>query len=94
MNGRTFHILGIPLRSGSLVPGTENDALAYRDADISGRLQLAGSAALDEGDLAVPSYLPHHTVPPVAIGQARELFGICSRVAYSRGLVSPVACRY
>jgi arginase family enzyme len=65
MSGRTFHILGVPLRSGSLTPGTESDAPAYREVRLCERLRAAGSAAVDEGDLAVPSYLPHHTIPPV-----------------------------
>jgi arginase len=62
---RTFHILGLPLRSGSMMPGTENDAPAYREAKLSERLRAAGHAAIDEGDLVIPSYLPHHAVPPM-----------------------------
>jgi hypothetical protein len=27
----TYHVFGVPLRSGSLVPGNENGAQAYRD---------------------------------------------------------------
>jgi arginase len=65
MSNRIFHILGVPLRSGSMMPGTENDAPAYRDARVADRLRAAGVAVVDEGDLALPSYLPHHTVPPV-----------------------------
>jgi arginase len=64
MSGRTFHILGVPLRSGSLTPGTESDAPSYRNADLLASLGTAGCTAIDEGDLAVPSYLPHHAVPP------------------------------
>jgi arginase len=62
---RTYHVLGVPLRTGSLYPGNENDAQAYRDADLLGRLQSTGCQARDEGDLAIPSYLPHHTIPPI-----------------------------
>jgi arginase len=62
---RTFHILGVPLRTGSLYPGSENDAQAYRDARLLARLKAAGRAAVDDGDVAIPSYLPHHTVPPI-----------------------------
>jgi len=29
----TYVVLGVPLRAGSLYPGNENDAQAYRDAD-------------------------------------------------------------
>jgi arginase family enzyme len=63
--GRTYHVLGVPLRSGSLVPGSENDAQAYRDAGLLTRLQTAGCRATDHGDLAIPSYLPHHAIPPI-----------------------------
>ena len=47
------------------MPGTESDAPAYREAGLLERLHAAGHTAIDEGDLAIPSYLPHHTVPPV-----------------------------
>ena len=63
--GRTYHVLGIPLRTGSLYPGSEDDARAYRDAGLVARLQAAGCEAVDEGDVAIPSYLPHHTIPPI-----------------------------
>src|SRR5947209_7693570 len=62
---RTYHILGVPLRTGSLYPGNENDAQAYRDAHLVARLKTAGCNAVDEGDLAIPSYLPHHSIPPI-----------------------------
>ncbi len=60
-----YHILGVPLRSGSLMPGSENDAQGYRDAQLVARLQAAGCQAIDEGDVAIPSYLPHHSIPPI-----------------------------
>jgi arginase len=62
---RAVHVLGVPLRTGSLYPGSENDAQAYRDAGLLARLQAAGCVVVDEGDVAIPSYLPHHTVPPI-----------------------------
>lgn len=62
---RTYHVLGVPLRSGSLYPGSENDAQAYRDAGLMARLARAGRRAVDAGDVAIPSYLPHHTIPPI-----------------------------
>ena len=62
---RTYHVLGVPLRAGSLTPGGENDARAFREAELLTRLHTAGVRAIDEGDLAIPSYLPHHTVPPI-----------------------------
>jgi arginase len=62
---RSYHIFGVPLRTGSLVPGNENDAQAYRDVQIVSRLQAVGCNVVDEGDVAIPSYLPHHSVPPI-----------------------------
>jgi arginase len=63
--GRTYHVLGVPLRTGSLYPGSEDDAQAYRDAGLLARLRAAGCEAVDEGDVAIPSYLPHHMIPPI-----------------------------
>ena len=60
-----YHFLGVPLRTGSSVPGNENDAQAYRDAQFIQRLKAAGCNAADDGDVAIPGYLPHHTVPPI-----------------------------
>ena len=62
---RTYQVLGVPLRTGSLVPGSENDALPFREARLVERLREASGNALDAGDVEIPSYLPHHTVPPV-----------------------------
>ena len=62
---RTFHILGVPLRTGSLYPGNENDAQPYRDVQLLARLRAAGCKAFDDGDIAIPSYLPHHSIPPI-----------------------------
>jgi hypothetical protein len=56
--GRMFHILGVPLRTGSLYPGNESDAQAYRDVKLLARLRAAGCQALDDGDVAIPSYIP------------------------------------
>lgn len=64
-DGPTYHVLGVPLRSGSFIPGNEDDAGAYRDAGLVGRLVDAGIRAVDEGDVDVPSYLPHHAIPPI-----------------------------
>jgi hypothetical protein len=30
MMGPTYHVVGVPFRTGSLYPGSENDAQAYR----------------------------------------------------------------
>jgi len=62
---RSYHVLGVPLRTGSLYPGSENDAQAYRDVGLVGRLQRAGRGAVDGGDVAIPSYVPHHAIPPI-----------------------------
>ena len=61
----TVRLLGVPLRSGSLYPGNENDARGYRDAGVTSLLSRAGVSVVDEGDLAIPSYLPHHSIPPL-----------------------------
>jgi|RhiMetdeSRZDD1v2_1073273.scaffolds.fasta_scaffold70301_4 arginase len=62
---RRYHVLGVPLRTGSLYPGSENDAQAYRDVGLVARLQRAGRGVVDGGDVAIPSYLPHHAIPPI-----------------------------
>jgi arginase len=64
-DGRTYHVLGVPLRTGSLYPGNENDAQAYRDAGLVARLQAAGCRVVDDMDISIPSYLPHHAIPPI-----------------------------
>ena len=60
-----YHVLGVPLRTGSLYPGSENDAQAYRDVGLVARLERGGRGVVDEGDVAIPSYLPHHAIPPI-----------------------------
>ncbi len=62
---RVYRVLGIPLRSGSLYPGNENDAQAYRDIGFVDQLKNAGIEASDEGNVGIPTYLPHHSVPPI-----------------------------
>ena len=32
--GRTYHVLGVPLRTGSLYPGSENDAQLRRALEL------------------------------------------------------------
>jgi arginase family enzyme len=61
----TLRLLGVPLRSGSLYPGSENDAQGYRDAGLLDLLHKAGNKVVDDGDLEIPSYLPHHSIPPI-----------------------------
>jgi arginase len=64
-NELTYHVLGVPLRAGSLYPGSENDAQAFREVHLTQRLEAAGCQVIDEGDVAIPSYLPHHNIPPI-----------------------------
>jgi arginase len=64
-SGPVYVVLGVPLRTGSLYPGNENDAQAYREAGIIESLTAAGCNVLDGGDIPIPSYLPHHAVPPI-----------------------------
>jgi arginase len=64
-SGPIYVVLGVPLRTGSLYPGNENDAQAYRQAGIIASLTTAGCDVLDGGDIPIPSYLPHHSVPPI-----------------------------
>ena len=77
-NELTYHLLGVPLRTGSLYPGSENDAQAYRDAHLLRCLEAAGCQVFDEGDVAIPSYLPHHHIPPIKTGLDRVLPGTVS----------------
>lgn len=62
---RVYDLFGVPLRSGSLYPGNENDALAYREAGLLESLKTAGITAADCGDIPIPSFLPHHSIPPI-----------------------------
>jgi arginase len=63
--GTIYHVLGVPYRTGSLTPGSEHDAQPYRDIGFVAQLQAAGCEAIDGGDIPLPSYLPHHEVPPI-----------------------------
>jgi arginase len=60
-----YHLIGVPLRTGSLYPGSEKDAQAYRDSQLLRRLESVGCQLVDEGDVPIPSYLPHHSIPPI-----------------------------
>ena len=72
---RTYHVFGVPLRSGSLLPGSENDAQSYRDVHLLDRLQAAGCKASDDGDVAIrPGYLPHFIRPRfMKLGRDRDI---------------------
>jgi arginase len=65
MADHTYRVLGVPLRAGSLLPGNENDGQAYREVQLVARLQAVGCKAVDDGDVTIPSYLPHHSIPPI-----------------------------
>ena len=64
-HSRVYHLLGVPLRAGSFYPGTEDDAKAYREAGLIDRMRAAGCEVVDDGDIQIPNYLPHHAIPPV-----------------------------
>jgi arginase family enzyme len=76
-SARTYRILGVPLRAGSLLPGNENDAQAYREVQLVKRLEAAGSKAIDDGDVQIPSYLPHHSIPPIRSWPAPRIAWEC-----------------
>jgi arginase family enzyme len=63
--GAIYHVFGVPYRTGSLTPGSEHDAQPYRDTGFVAHLQTAGCDAIDDGDFPLPSYLPHHEIPPI-----------------------------
>src|SRR5664279_4142363 len=74
---RSYQVLGVPLRAGSLLPGNENDAQTYRDAGLIEHLRAAGCTAIDAGDVAIPSYLPHHSIPPIRSWPAPRIAWEC-----------------
>jgi len=76
-HGPKYRILGVPLRAGSLLPGNENDAQAYREAHLVERLREAGCSVVDDGDVAIPSYLPHHSIPPIRSWPAPRIAWEC-----------------
>jgi len=60
-----YHLIGVPLRAGSLYPGSENDAQAYRDTQLLQRLKAGRCQTIDGGDVPIPNYMPHHSIPPI-----------------------------
>jgi arginase len=77
VSARTYRLLGVPLRAGSLLPGNENDAQAYREVQLLKRLEAAGCKAIDDGDVAIPSFLPHHAIPPIRSWPAPRIAWEC-----------------
>jgi hypothetical protein len=87
---RTYHVLGVPLRAGSLYPGNENDAEAYREVQLLARLNAVGCRALDEGNVAIPSYLPHHSIPPIRSWPGPRIAWDCVREPIEPYLQQPM----
>jgi arginase len=75
--GPTYHLLGVPLRAGSLLPGNEDDAQAYREVQLLSRLEAVGCKAVDDGNVPIPSYLPHHSIPPIRSWPAPRIAWEC-----------------
>jgi arginase len=90
---RTYHVLGVPLRAGSLYPGNENDAEAYREVQLLARLSAVGCKALDEGNVAIPSYLPHHSIPPIRSWPGPRIAWDCVRERIEPTCNSPCTSR-
>jgi arginase family enzyme len=78
-SARTYRILGVPLRAGSLLPGSEDDAQAYREVQLLERLHSAGCNAIDDGNVPIPNYLPHHSIPPIRSWPAPRIAWECIR---------------
>jgi arginase len=70
-------VIGVPLRAGSLLPGNEDDAQAYREAHLVERLRNAGCDVVDDGNVKIPSYLPHHSIPPIRSWPAPRIAWEC-----------------
>lgn len=85
----TYRILGVPLRAGSLLPGNEDDAQAYREVQLLKRLQAVGCKAVDDGDVTIPSYLPHHSIPPIRSWPAPRIAWECVRDRVTPLLLQP-----
>ena len=75
-----YDIFGVPLRTGSLYPGTENDAIAYREAGIIDQFRSAGMHAADRGDIrhSQLSPAPLHSSSKKLARPAHRL-GLCQR---------------
>ncbi|HVT98638.1 MAG TPA: arginase family protein [Acidobacteriaceae bacterium] len=74
---RVYDIFGVPFRAGSLYPGTENDAAAYRQAGLVDQMGAAGICVADCGDIPIPSFLPHHNIPPIRNWPAPRIVWDC-----------------
>jgi len=86
---RIYDIFGVPLRTGSLYPGTENDAVAYREAGMMDQFRSAGIQAVDCGDIAIPSFLPHHSIPPIRNWPGPRIVWDCVGEPLTKSLQQP-----
>jgi len=86
---KIYDIFGVPLRTGSLYPGTENDAIAYREAGMMDQFRSAGIYAVDRGDISIPSFLPHHSIPPVRNWPGPRIAWDCVSEPASESLKQP-----
>jgi len=86
---RIYDIFGVPLRTGSLYPGTENDAVAYREAGMMDQFRSAGIRAVDRGDIPIPSFLPHHSIPPVRNWPGPRIAWDCADECIGESLKQP-----
>jgi arginase len=48
-----------------------------RQFHLLARLQAAGCKAVDDGDVPIPSYLPHHSIPPIRSGPGPRIVWDC-----------------
>jgi arginase len=74
---RVYDIFGVPFRAGSLYPGTENDAATYRQCGLVDQMRAAGISVADYGDIPIPSFLPHHNIPPIRNWPAPRIVWDC-----------------
>ena len=86
---RIYDIFGVPLRTGSLYPGTENDAVAYRETGMMDKFRAAGLHSADRGDIPIPSFLPHHSIPPVRNWPGPRIAWDCVGEPVSESLKQP-----
>ncbi|NDK56497.1 arginase family protein [Pontibacter fetidus] len=60
-----IQLVGIPTFAGALYPGTEATPVALRSHGLLQTIADAGITVSDFGDIALPTDLPRHNVPPV-----------------------------
>jgi arginase len=78
MPDRTYRILGVPLRSGSLYPGMKTMGRPIATFTYWSGCGRQAPRLVDDGNVAIPSYLPHHSdtsYPELA--WATDRLGMC-----------------